>query len=77
MLPQTHNHNLYVERDHLKMRFKSVLIQFTELNEDRHSAKSITFIKNKIKIIKNNVMQLGVGYQTMYEGSLIKTSLII
>ena len=43
MLPQTLNHNMYVERDHLNMCFKNVLIQLTVFNKDRHMAKSITF----------------------------------
>jgi hypothetical protein len=47
VLSQTLNHNIFVERDHLKMRFKNVLNQLSAHNKDRQKAKSIAF-KNDI-----------------------------
>jgi hypothetical protein len=41
MLAKTLNHNMFVERDHVIMFFKIVLIQLTKFNKDRHSAKSM------------------------------------
>jgi hypothetical protein len=45
MMPKTLNHNMYVERDHLKMYFYNVLIQLAGVNKNRHMAKSITLKK--------------------------------
>jgi hypothetical protein len=47
MLPKTLNHNMYMERDHLKIYQENIFIQLT----DRHMAKSGTFKNNIILVI--------------------------
>ena len=49
MLPQTLNHNLYVEREQSKnVILKNVLIQLTMFNKDRHMANFETLKKTSL-----------------------------
>jgi hypothetical protein len=49
-LPKTLNHNIFVERDHLKMYFKNVLIQLIVFKKDQ-----VYNLKNKSNKISSNI----------------------